>query len=80
MTALQNMHKTQVKGDLFTLALQANPASVDVSVPVDQLPEQYVRVQPEERHADKRAILDALQQGIDVLGCTLTRTQSLRIR
>lgn len=78
--ALQKMGKTEVKGELFTLANQPNNPSVEVTVEPDKLPAAYVRIVPEAKEADKRAILEALQQGVTIEGCSIKRTLSLRIR
>jgi len=78
--ALQLMQKDEVRGTLFTLAVQSNNPSVSVSVTVDKLPAAYVRIVPEEKQADKAAILAALKTGVEIEGCELVRTKSLRIR
>lgn len=78
--ALQRMGKTELKGELFTLANQPNNPSVEVTVEAEKLPAEYVRVVPATKEPDKRAILEALQQGVTIEGCSIKRTLSLRIR
>jgi hypothetical protein len=66
-----------VKGALFSVRIQANPPSVDVSVDVSQLPVDYQRVKLE---ADKAGLKQALLAGIDIEGCTLMQSKSIRIK
>lgn len=80
LDALQHMQRLRVEGTLFTLAVQNNPPSVVVDVLPSLLPEAFVRVIPEVREADKVAIGKALKAGEVIEGCSLTQTQSLRIR
>ncbi len=78
---LQRLGRPKLKGELFTMALQKNPASVEVSVLPDALPEAFVRVIPERREADKKALLDALKQGAEIPGVAFApTTYHLRIR
>jgi len=78
--ALQTMKRDEVRGEMFTLALQSNPPKADVNVTVDKLPAAYVRTTPEEKNADKAAILAALKNGVEIDGCVLCFSVSLRIR
>lgn len=80
LDALQRMQRLRVEGSLFTLAVQNNPPSVLVEVLPDRLPAAFVRIIPEVREADKVAIGKALKAGELIPGCSLTQTQSLRIR
>lgn len=80
LLALQRMDRPKVAGDLFTLAVQNNPPSVNILVGTDDLPPQYVRIIPEQREPDKTAIRDALKRGETIDWATLTVTQSLRVR
>lgn len=80
LMALQRMERPKVAGTLFTLAVQNNPPSVQVSVGVEALPEQFVRVIPEQREADKVALKEALKRGEVIEGVALVVTQSLRVR
>lgn len=80
LESLQHMQRLRVEGSLFTLAVQNNPPSVLVEVLPDRLPAAFVRIIPEVREADKVAIGKALKAGELIPGCSLTQTQSLRIR
>lgn len=80
LMSLQRMGYATVAGSLFSLAIQNNPPSVQVDVSADTLPDEYVRVVPALRAADKTAIAGALKSGIEVAGCSLVRTQSLRVK
>lgn len=80
LMALNAMQRTRVEGALHTLTVQNNPPRVEVSVPVEALPEAYVRVVPESREVNKAAISAALKAGATIEGCALITSQSLRIR
>ena len=74
-----NMKATGIKkckADIFTLAIQKNPPSVDV-YDFDKLPDEYRKV---EISADNTKIKDALKNGIDVPGAILCQSESIRIR
>lgn len=80
-TCLQNMDRPRIEGTMFTLAIQKNPASVVVTVLPDALPPEFVRVIPEQREPDKKALLDALKAGATIPGAELApTTYHLRIR
>jgi hypothetical protein len=79
--ALQRMDRPKIVGTLFTLAIQKNPASLHVTVFADALPAEYVRVIPEQREPDKKALLDAVKAGAVINGVELApTTYHLRIR
>ncbi len=78
---LQRLGRPKIEGELFTMALQKNPASVEVTVLPDALPDAYVRVIPERREPDKKALLEALKAGAEIPGASLAApTFHLRIR
>lgn len=80
-SALQRMDRQRLEGTLFTLAIQKNPPSLLVHVLPDALPPAYVRVIPEMREPDKKALLDAIKAGADIPGVELApTTYHLRIR
>lgn len=80
-SALQRMDRPRLEGTRFTLAIQKNPPSLMLSVLPDQLPEQYVRIIPAQREADKKALLEAVKQGASIPGVELAPiTYHLRIR
>jgi len=63
-----------VKGALFSVRIQNNPQSVQVD---GDVPEEYQRVKVE---ADKTKIRQALLDGIEIAGCKLVQTKSLRVK
>jgi len=80
MGALQRMDRDTVDGTIFTLKVQRNAPSVTVLVVADQLPPEYQRVVPATVTPDKTAIGQALKAGVEIDGCELTTTYSLRIK
>jgi hypothetical protein len=54
--------------------------SVEVVVPADKLPAAYVRVVPERREPDKRAIGDALKDGVEIAGCALVEKLNIQVK
>ena len=64
------------KADIFTLAIQKNPPSLDI-YDFDKLPEEYKLVKVE---ADNSRVKDALKNGVEVPGAILQQSESLRIR
>jgi hypothetical protein len=80
-TALQRMDRPRLEGTRFTLAIQKNPPSLLVTVLPDALPPEFIRVIPEQREADKKALLEAVKQGATIPGVELApTTYHLRIR
>lgn len=68
----------KVKGSRFTVAIQANPASVELDEQdPEAIPLQFVRVKKE---VDKTAIKAALQAGEELSFARLVQTESVRIR
>ena len=69
--------KEKIKGKLFTISMQNNPPSVDVTdarvIPMAY----YVEQEPK---LDKKSLLDALKQGAWIPGAVLKQTKGLRIR
>lgn len=80
VVAMQRMDRPKIEGVRYTLALQNNPPAVDVSVLPGALPVEFVRVIPEKLEVDKQAIKQALLANREVVGCSLVRSQHLRIR
>jgi hypothetical protein len=78
IVALETMGKEKVGGTFFTLGLQWNPPKVVVGT--EPLPDEYVRIVPEERVPDRVKLLQALKAGTEVPGATLVRTRSFRVR
>ncbi len=75
--AMQKTGKTKFKTELFSFGIQKNPPSVDI-VEGAQLPDKYLIPQPAK--IDKKGIIAALKAGTKINGCTLTQSESLRIR
>lgn len=69
----------KVKGELFTVSVQKNPASVAVFAEVDALPPEYVRTKVE-KTADKTAIKAALEAGQELAFAALERTERVVIK
>ena len=68
----------RIKGDLFTVALQNNPVSLDIES-VDKIPKEYLIEQ--EPRVDKRALLkDIKDHGVYVEGVGLKQDKHVRIR
>lgn len=79
--ALQRMGRPKIVGTLFTLAIQKNNPSLHITVLADALAAEYVRVKPEQREPDKKALLDAVKAGAKIDGVELAPdTYHLRIR
>lgn len=54
--------------------------SVDVCVPPETLPGEYVRTIPARVEPDKKLIGDALKEGTVIAGCTLVEKQNIQIK
>ena len=69
----------KVQGDRFTVYLQANPPKVEIdpALSIDRLPAECVRTK---REPDKTKIGELLAAGTAVPGCSIVRTDGLRIR
>lgn len=61
--------KTNIKGKLFSITLGKPSPVLDVFIPVDQLPEQYIVVK---KSADNAALKAALKAGTEIKGCAIT--------
>lgn len=73
---------TKIECPAFTVATQANPASVNV-VDESAIPPEYICIpepKPPVPAPDKRAILAALKSGKDVPGCAIKNTFRLVIK
>ena len=75
--SLEAVGKDKVKGELFTVAIQNNPQSVEV---LDEsiVPKDYFVEQPPK--LKKHLLLASLKQGEEIAGVELKQTRSLRIR
>lgn len=61
--------KTNIKGKLFSITLGKPSPVLDVFIPVEQLPEQYIVVN---KSADNAALKAALKAGTEIKGCAIT--------
>lgn len=74
---LERCGKTKVKGEIFTVAIQNNPQSVEV-VDETKIPlEFFIEQAPE---LDKKTLLQHLKNAEQIPGAELRQSQSLRIR
>ena len=79
-TALEQAGQETVKGQLLTVALRKSPLSVP-EVDMAVLPGAYVRIIPEQREADKKAILDHYRTtGETVPGATVQQGRYISIK
>ena len=75
--SLEKIGMEKVKGDLFTVAIQNNPPSLEV------LDERKIELDYFNHPApvlDKKAVLQTLKRGIEMEGARIKQTRSLRIR
>jgi hypothetical protein len=80
MAEMKSIGITKVKGDILTLTLRDNPSSVQVTSFLD-LPEEFVRIVPEQREPDKKAILAHFKETGEIpTGCEVTKSQRLEIK
>ena len=74
---MNRLGKDKIKDDLFTLAMQNNPPSVDV-IEQSKIPKEYwVEQDPV---LDKKHLLKDLKEEKEIPGCSIKRTKSIRIR
>lgn len=75
--SLEKVGMEKVKGELFTVAIQNNPPSLEV------LDERKIELDYFNHPApvlDKKAVLQTLKRGIEMEGARIKQTRSLRIR
>lgn len=77
--AMEQVGLEKVKTPTHTVAIQANPAALQIIDP-DAIPQRFLTLVPEHYEARKKDITDALKAGEEVPGCELSRGRSLRIR
>lgn len=61
--------KTNIKGKLFSITLGKPSPVLDVFIPVEDLPEEYIVVK---KSADNAALKAALNAGAEIKGCAIT--------
>jgi len=74
--AMKALNHEKIKTPLFNFAIQQNPVSVSIADGA-VIPTEYMRIT---ESPDKTAIKSALEKGMVIQGCELTRSESLRIR
>ncbi|HPM75436.1 MAG TPA: siphovirus Gp157 family protein, partial [Saccharofermentans sp.] len=78
--AMETAGEKKVKGQIFTISIQANPESVvlDESY-IENIPPKYLKVKDPE--IDKAKLKEDLKNGVNLEGIAhLEQTESLRIR
>jgi len=82
--ALKHMEARDIKeagGPLLTLAVHKNPPFLMMSKQTEEnLPEEFIRTKPAERHPDKVAIKKALKEGRKIEGAYLKSTNKIVIK
>lgn len=76
---LDKIGKKKVKGTLYSANIQNNPPSVNV-LDTEKIPEEYWVIPEVQPQLNKKALLQALKDGKEVEGATMTQGSSLRIR
>lgn len=74
---LEKCGKTKIKGEIFTVAIQNNPQSVEV-LNEALIPDDYFI--PQQPKLDRKELLMHLKAGEEIAGVAIKQTQSLRIR
>ena len=79
-SAMEVSGEKKIKGDLFTVAIQANPESVVLDEPyIDNIPPEYLKVKDPE--IDKAKLKEDLKNGVNLEGIAhLEQNYGLRIR
>ena len=78
-SAMEATGITKIESPYFVISLRNNPKSVVIDAE-SQIPADYMREVPATYSPDKTLIKKAIQDGYEVPGCHLTRTQSLQIK
>ena len=75
LVEMQSTRVLKVKQDVISVSVQDNPPSVEV-VDLEQIPEQYIRIIPETKEADKKAITEHFKATGEIIpGTDLTLTR-----
>ena len=78
-SAMEATGITKIESPYFVISLRNNPESVVIDAE-SQIPADYMREIPASYSPDRILIKKAIQDGYEVPGCHLTRTQSLQIK
>lgn len=76
--SMLSVDKKKIKGKLFTLNIQSNPVSTVIDN-LDILPEIY-KEKAEEIKPNKKKIKEDIENGVEIPGARLVKTEGLRIR
>ncbi len=74
---MQALKKNKIKGKVFTLSIQNNPVSIEIT-DEKAIPQKYIV--PQETKFDKKALLKDLKNDVLIDGVDVKQTQGLRIR
>lgn len=77
--AMNAAGEKKVKGNLFTISLQANPEKVVLETEdINSIPADYIRMK--EPEIDKAKVKEDLKAGVELSFARLERTEGIRIR
>ena len=74
--AMKTTGKTKFKTDLFSFGIQKNVPSLKIESE-DNIPKDFIKTMTS---IDKRELLKAMKEGLEVEGVEITQSESLRIR
>jgi len=74
---LKALNMQKIKTPLFSVGIQKNPASLTI---LDDTKIPMIYVVPQELVFDKKAMLKDLKDNIEIQGCEIKQTESIRIR
>lgn len=79
--AMEQMGIENIKGQLLNVGLQNSTPTCEVLVAVEELPEEFVRVIPEKKEADKKALMAYYKEKGEVPdGVEVRQGRHIRIR
>lgn len=70
----------KIRGEVYTLSVRSTKVVNVTPDAIAKLDDCYIRRIPETIEPDKRRIMDALKNGVDVPGCSLGTSENLQIR
>ena len=77
--AMEQMNLGEIKTPLISLSIQNNPPSLYI-FDEPAIPTKYFTFIPEHYEIDKKAVKDALKDGVVINGCELQQKKGLRIK
>lgn len=78
-TIMKRMELEKVKGQLFTISLQSNPPKV-VVLDEFHIPQKYFVTPQPVPQLQKKEIIEAWKNGVDIPGVQVVQEKSLRVR